>query len=103
MNLNEYRNEAAQFLQMIGATDEPVEEILGWLDEELPRLRQSLHDRPELAHRVYDMMFLLFELAARNDLDLDEQWSQGRQRKLAKYGPKPQAPSVADASLSEKS
>ncbi len=85
--LNEYRNEAAEFLRMIGATDEPVEKILGWLDEDLPRLRQSLHDRPELTHRVYDVMFLLFELAARYDLDMDEEWTQGRRRKLTKYGP----------------
>jgi len=87
MNLNDHRDEAGDFLRMIGATNRPVETILDWLDEELARLRQSLADRPELAHRVYDVMFLLFELAATHNLDLDEQWTQGRLRKRAKYGP----------------
>ena len=87
MGLNDYRDEAADFLRMIDATDQPIGRITDRLDAELIRLHQSLQDRPELAHRVYDMMFLLFELAARYDLDLDEQWTRGRQHKLAKYGP----------------
>jgi len=87
MSLNDHRNEAADFLRMIGAGGEHVEKILGWLDEELLRLRQCMTDRHELAHRVYDVMFLLFELAATHNLDLDKQWTQGRRRKQAKYGP----------------
>lgn len=85
MSLNDYRDEAGKFLRMIGATDEPVDKILGWLDNELAALRASLNDRPQLAHQVYDVMFLLFELAARYNLDLDEQWANGRRRKLDKY------------------
>jgi hypothetical protein len=87
MNLNDYRDEADEFVRMIGATDEPVDKILGWLDNELALLRKSLNDRPQLAHQIYDMLFLLFELAARHNLDIDEQWAQGRRRKRGKYGP----------------
>ena len=88
MNLNNYRDEAGEFLKMIGATGEPVEKILGWLEEELGMLREPLNDKPRLAHQVYDVMFLLFELAARHGLDMDEQWANGRRRKQEKYGPK---------------
>ncbi len=88
MSLNNYRDEAGEFLRMIGNTNEPVEKILGWLDDELAALRASIDDMPQLAHQVYDVMFLLFELAARYGLNIDEQWAQGRQRKQEKYGPK---------------
>jgi hypothetical protein len=33
---------------VIAATDEHIEKILAWLEEELHRLRQSLHDRKAL-------------------------------------------------------
>lgn len=86
MSLNTYRDEAGAFVRGIGATDESVEKILTWLDEELTRLRAAVNDRAKLAHQIYDMLFLLFELAARYDLDLDDQWTQGRRRKKEKYG-----------------
>ncbi|MBN1556211.1 MAG: hypothetical protein JXA11_15830 [Phycisphaerae bacterium] len=86
MSLNQYRDEAGAFIRGIGATDEPVEKILNWLGEELSHLRSSLRNREEPVHQVYDMLFLIFELAARYDLDLDEQWAQGRIRKKEKYG-----------------
>ena len=86
MTLNHYRDEAGAFVCGIGATDESVEKILDWLGEEFDGLRREVNDRAKLTHQIYDMLFLLFELAARYDLDLDEQWAQGRVRKKEKYG-----------------
>jgi len=61
--------------------------ILGWLDEEMAVLKDTVAkgDRPRLRHQAYDVLFLLFELAARLDLDLDAEWAAGRERKQAKY------------------
>ena len=91
MGLNTYRDEAGQFVTAIGAGEEHVEKILGWLDEELAELKGAAarSDLPALGHQIYDVLFLLFELAARFDLDIDAEWAAGRQRKRDKYGSSP--------------
>ena len=87
MNLNDYRDEAGEFLKAIGADGEHVSKIFNWLDEELAGLKEALarEDLPELRHQIYDVMFLLFELAGQFELDLDSEWISGRERKRAKY------------------
>ena len=85
MTLNNYRDEACEFLEAIGAKPENVNKVLGMLDEELTKLKDSISDRTELCHQVYDMMVLLFELAAKFDLDLDAEWAKSRSRKQKKY------------------
>ena len=87
--LNAYRNEAAQFMEAVGEVKGDEKKILRWLTEctaQLPaRLQEA--DPQERGHAIYDAMFLLMELAARFDVNLDEQWDQGRQRKREKYLP----------------
>ncbi len=87
MALNDYRDEAGEFLKAIGADSQQIAKILGWLDKELAGLKDAAarDDQPELRHQIYDIMFLLFELAARFDLDLDTEWASGREKKQAKY------------------
>lgn len=87
MTLNDYRDEAGEFMKAIGAGEEHVSKILDWLDEEVAALRNEAAERnlPRLRHQIYDVLFLLFELAARFDLDLDAEWAAGRQRKQEKY------------------
>ena len=85
MALNTYRDEAGSFLKAIGAADRDPVEILAMLDEETLLLKQSIDDPPRLGHQVYDVMFLLMELAARFGLDLDAEWEKGRERKQARY------------------
>ena len=85
MVLNDYRDEAAQFLKSIGAGEEHVPKILAWLDEEVALLKESVDDKQKLCHQIYDVLFLLFELAGRFDLDLDSAWTAGRQRKQLEY------------------
>ena len=65
MSLNSYRDEAGEFMAAIGAGEEHVSKILGWLDEELAELKDATvkADLPQLSHQIYDVLFLLFELA----------------------------------------
>ena len=85
MSLNRYRDEVAEFLDKIAAREEPVSRVTDMLDEEIDLLKASLDDRERLNHQLYDVLFLLFEIGAMNDLDMDSEWAQGRKKKQAKY------------------
>ena len=87
MTLNDCRDEAGAFLKAVGADEEDMSKILGWLDEEQAGLKDAAdrNDLPVLRHQIYDVLFLLFELAARFDLDLDAEWAAVRERKRVKY------------------
>ena len=87
MPLNEYRDEAGRFLQAVHASAEPVEHILAMLRQEMNLLQNtSAEDRGAFRHQVYDCLFLLFEIAAQQEMDLDLEWIDGRFRKAQKYG-----------------
>ena len=82
MDLNTFRDEAGAFLQAVDPADkESASDIIGMCDQEYAALKASLDDRERLSHQVYDVLFLLFELAAKKALDLDAQWAQGRDKK----------------------
>jgi hypothetical protein len=82
MSLNKFRDEADKFLRAVDPTGEkPISEIIRMLDEEHTILKASVDDPNRLCHQIYDMLFLLFELAAKKNLDLDDQWIQGRDKK----------------------
>lgn len=82
MSLNAFRDEAGEFLAAVAPVgDEPISEIIRMLDEEHAELKASLDNAERLSHQVYDILFLLFELAARKNMDLDAQWAQGRDKK----------------------
>jgi hypothetical protein len=87
VTLNDYRDEAGRFLTAIGEGRGNEAKILAWLNEETALLQEAAAGggSPKLRHQIYDVMFLLLELAARFDLDLDAEWAAGRQRKQAKY------------------
>ena len=87
MGLNAYRDEAREFMAAIGVGKEDLSKILGWFDEEQAGLKDAAdrNNLPVLRHQIYDLLFLLFELAARFDLDLDAEWAAGRERKEEKY------------------
>lgn len=82
MSLNALRDEAGEFLKAVDpAGEEPVSAIIDMLDKEYAELTASLDDPARLSHQVYDMLFLLFELAAKKGFDLDAEWTQGREKK----------------------
>ena len=85
MDLNEYRDEVGEFVDRISAREEPVSRVIDMLDEEITILKESLNDRERLNHQLYDVLFLLFEIAAIYNLDIDTEWIRGRDRKRARY------------------
>ncbi|MFC2015033.1 hypothetical protein ACFLUP_03475 [Chloroflexota bacterium] len=85
MELNEVRDEVAEFLKQMSAKQRPVSRVLDMLDQEIVLLKESLNDPKRLNHQLYDVLFLLFEIAAMRNLDLDSEWIQGREKKRIKY------------------
>lgn len=87
MPLNTYRDEANTFLAAMGAQGGPDGQKLAWLEEEFALLREAsaVGNEARIRHQIYDILFLLFELAAEHDFDLDEEWRAGAARKREKY------------------
>ncbi len=87
MSLNNYTEEARHFLEKMNALNEDVELKLKWLDEEFQLLNDAVdkQDKNKIQHQIYDMLFILFEISAEYNLDLDSEWKFGRKRKQEKY------------------
>jgi hypothetical protein len=87
MSLNSYTEEVRDFLFRIGSGNESNHQKLEWLNEEFRQLQCAVDssNMPKIQHQLYDMMYLLFEIAAANDLDLDSEWQSGAKRKEQKY------------------
>jgi hypothetical protein len=85
MGLNAYRDEAGAFVSALGTSAASEDTVLQWLDEEIAELKASRCDKPRLCHQLYDVLFLLFSLAAHYDLDLDAEWEGVGRHQLAKY------------------
>jgi BarA-like signal transduction histidine kinase len=82
-----YTSEVREFLLKMNLNKENNQQRVDWLMEEFALLQSpiELSDMPKVQHQVYDMMFLLFEIAAANNLDLDSDWLAGMKRKYQKY------------------
>ncbi|TCL57244.1 phosphoribosyl-ATP pyrophosphohydrolase [Kineothrix alysoides] len=87
MSLNSYTEEVRDFLRKISSDNENNQQKIEWLREEFTQLQYAVEgsDMPKVQHQLYDMMYLLFEIAAANDLDLDSEWKIGAERKAEKY------------------
>jgi hypothetical protein len=85
MGLNEFRDEARDFLVKIGQSEQDTSEIFPMLDREIALLKSSINNREKLRHKIYDVLFLLFELSGQYDCDLDLEWEKGRKKKQKKY------------------
>ena len=80
MSLNALRDEVASFLRVVDPDHLRADgEILAMLDEKYSELKQA--ESVQLPHRIYDVIFLLLELAATRHCDLDAEWNAGRIRK----------------------
>ncbi|MEG1798321.1 MAG: hypothetical protein RR262_17730, partial [Clostridium sp.] len=58
-----------------------------WLEEEFQLLKESVdaNETNKIRHQIYDMLYLLFEISADYDFDLDSEWNLGKEKKLKKY------------------
>ncbi len=85
LSLNNYRDEAGEFLKRIGAENEGLESKVKMLEDEFDTLKLSMNEPRKLNHQIYDMLFLLFEIASETNFDIDTEWDNGRIRKQEKY------------------
>ena len=87
MSLNLYRIEARDFLEKMNALNGGTEQKIKWLEDEFQLLKDAvkLDETDKIRHQIYDMLFLLFEISADYNFDLDDEWSIGRERKRQKY------------------
>ena len=83
MNLDDYRDEVKEFLIKINSFEVNQEQKLAWLEKEFELLKSAVKnsDNKAISHQIYDMMYLLFEIAADNNSDLDSEWVNGRKKK----------------------
>lgn len=85
MGLNTYRDEVCDFLDGIDTRDKPISQVMEMLDEEVTLLKGSLDNRERLSHKIYDLLFLPFEITAIHNLDMDAAWTKGKEKKQARY------------------
>jgi hypothetical protein len=85
LSLNDYRDEAGNFLKRINAVNEGIEVKVKMLEKELNILKKSINEPFKLNHQVYDMLFLLFEIASEQNMDIDNEWNNGKMKKQKKY------------------
>lgn len=83
MDLNDYRDEVKGFLLKINSFGKNQEQKLVWLEKEFDLLKSAVKnsDSKAISHQIYDMMYLLFEIAADNNSDLDSEWINGKKKK----------------------
>lgn len=84
MTLNDYTSEVNDFLLKMESDNENNQQKVDWLNEEFDLLQSAIEasDMPKVQHQVYDMIFLLFEIAAANNLDLDSEWQVGMKKNM---------------------
>lgn len=85
MDLNDYRDEAGAFLTALGKDNSGIQEKIDFLETEFTLLKKVKKEPGPLRHQLYDMLFILFEIAAQNGFDLNDEWEKGRKRKAEKY------------------
>ena len=75
MCLNDYRDEVKEFLVKINSFGVNQEQKLMWIEKEFKLLKSAVKnsDNKAISHQIYDMMYLLFEIAADNNSDLDSE------------------------------
>ncbi len=86
MYLNKLRNQVGKFLDKINKKKLTEDDIIKHIEKELKILQRAKHDRRKYKHQIYDILYLLLELAAINLFDLDEEWEKGEKKKKFLYG-----------------
>lgn len=85
MSLNYYRDESGDFMERINASDGCTEDKIKMLDEEYKLFKESINNPEKLRHQIYDMVFILFEIAFDYGFDIEAEWIKGKEKKQKKY------------------
>ncbi|MFP4045663.1 MAG: hypothetical protein ACLFS3_01245 [Candidatus Aenigmatarchaeota archaeon] len=81
VGLNDYRDEVRDFLEAVDSEGEDFAKDIERLEKEFRLLKEGIDNDDRLRHQIYDMLFALFSLAVKKDLDLDKEWMKGREKK----------------------
>ena len=83
MALNKYKDEVKQFLIRMDSLNSDNHQKIAWLNEEFELLKKAVNasEREKIEHQLYDILYLIFEIAADNNFDLDNEWEKGRKNK----------------------
>ena len=83
MSLNDYRDEVENFLIRIDNLGKSTDQKINWLDKEFSLLKAAIEnsDKVSISHQIYDMMYLLFEISADYQCDLNKEWQIGNIKK----------------------
>jgi predicted nucleic acid-binding protein len=85
MYLNKLRDRVGKFLDRIDKKKLTEDDIIKHIEKEIKILKRSKHDRRKYKHKIYDILYLVFELAAINRFDLDGEWKNGENKKRSLY------------------
>lgn len=85
MNLNSYKNEVQIFLNSLKSDNWNIDKKISELGKEYRKLKLGINDKKVSAHQIYDMLFILFEIAHDLDVDIEKEWQEGKIRKQQKY------------------
>ncbi len=85
MGLNAYRDEAGAFVAALGESGRQRRNRSSVVRRGSRGVESFAHRRRVPLHQIYDVLFLLFSLAAERGLDLDPEWDGIGKQKLAKY------------------
>jgi len=81
MYLNILRDQVADFLNKLKEDKFTEDDIFNEIDNKLLIIRKSRDNDDEYRHQIYDILYLLLELAAKHNYDLDDEWQKGQIRK----------------------
>ena len=81
MSLNNLRDQAADFLNKLKADKFTDADILHEIEQKLSMLKKSNAADQESCNQIYDIIYLLLELAAKHNYDLDAEWQKGQAKK----------------------
>ena len=83
MSLNGYKDEVENFLKQVDNLGKNTNQKINWLDKEFSLLKTAIKnsDKISISHQIYDMMYLLFEISADFNCDLDKEWQIGNLKK----------------------
>lgn len=85
MDLNSYKCEVQNFLKNLKGENWNTDYKISELGREYEKLKSNIDNKKLASHQIYDMIFILFEIACDLDIDIEKEWQNGKVRKQKKY------------------
>lgn len=85
MDLNFYKEQVQYFLDNLQEENWNISRKTSELKKEYEKLLSNINNRDVVSHHIYDILFILFEIACELDIDIENEWQKGTLRKQQKY------------------